>query len=726
MNSKIVDFFSLPDARSKDKIKKPNKVTAEDKHTATLEIIKELSKVSQKGLENLEINYNVDRKTKIVLCLLPEWDSNFPPYNLAKLAGAIKASGFFCKSFDLNAGAHHYYQNLDNKLDYYPWSPLRDFHWQNNLYFEELHPVLQPYFDKKIQEIVEISPDIVGFTLYYCNYEPSIYVANELKKFLPNVKFVVGGPHTHNSFFKSNNIFDYVVNGEGEKPLLDILEQIEQEKEVEFTDKNDNSFFIRQPENQRYNLSTLPSPDYSDFDFSLYKFPNGALCEISRGCIAKCTFCEETHFWKYRQRTALSTLEEIERMYYTYGTNVYWFIDSLVNGNLNELRAFCRAVHRKGLKIHWTGYARCDGRMDLEYYKDLKKGGCTVLNYGIESGSQKVLDKMDKKVTVEEMEANFRDGSAAGIGAMTNWIVGFPNERHIDFDNTLTFLYRIKDKGLLSIAQGTGFVVGVDTIVGQNFDKFDLLPYYYYDHWITKDFKASIAHKMVKNKLFSIFTDLIKTDEACAKPTRERLAQEHYRVDFLNPELEKEIQYTSKDFNYNIINSNIGPFQDSLMNEIWPFFHILWKIKGGYSFQLLFNIKLDQEGWGIRGSAPLNSLIKFDIDNNGKWKADCTFEYKQEDYNGWNDVKWKDHWGKEFCAPDPVGPVWKVTDFTRDTSNSAIRARKLAWRDDIKYDNRDPKNAFNEDEYTQLVQEFLNYRNINFSFNYEFKNNGKW
>jgi len=102
-----------------------------------------------------------------------------------------------------------------------------------------------------------------------------------------------------------------------------------------------------------------------------------------------------------------------------------------------------KGVAAKDLKIHWTGYARCDGRMDLEYFKDLKAGGCIMLNYGIESGSQKVLNDMAKGVTVEEMEANFKHGKEVGIFAATNWIVGFPTEDHKDFADSMTFLWRM-------------------------------------------------------------------------------------------------------------------------------------------------------------------------------------------------------------------------------------------------------------------------------------------
>ena len=195
-------------------------------------------------------------------------------------------------------------------------------------------------------------------------------------------------------------------------------------------------------------MNNLPLPDYESLDFSQYRIPNGVNTEISRGCTAKCTFCDETHFWKYRQRRAVDLIAEIEWLYYNKGVNVIWFIDSLVNGNLKELRAFAKGIIAKGLKINWTGYARCNGNMDFEYLKDLKDSGCIMLNYGIESGSQKVLDAMDKNVTVQEMEDNFKHGTQLGIYNATNWIIGFPNEKFKDFADSMSFLWRNRNMNI--------------------------------------------------------------------------------------------------------------------------------------------------------------------------------------------------------------------------------------------------------------------------------------
>jgi radical SAM superfamily enzyme YgiQ (UPF0313 family) len=703
---------------------KPTGTLAEDKHTATLAAIAKYSKPVQKGLENLEIEYKVNRQTRLCMCLLPEWDPSFPPYNTAKLASAVKRAGYACKSFDINVEAYNRFHNEKWPIDFDPWDPLRDWHWLEEHYYKDIHPHLKPILDEKIDEIVEFAPDVVGFTLYYCNEAPTKYVAEQLKKRMPNVLIMVGGPSTHASYYKGDDLFDYVVNGEGEQPLLLALESIEKKQGVQYNEK-EKSMIIRQPENQRYNLSTLPLPDYSDFDFSKYKFPNGALCEISRGCIAKCTFCEETHFWKYRQRNALSTLNEIEHMYYEHGTNVFWFIDSLVNGNLNELRGFVKGVAEKGLEIHWTGYCRCDGRMDAEYYKDLKAGGCEVLNYGIESGSQVVLDAMDKKVTVPEMEANFRDGYAAGIDAMTNWIVGYPNEGHKELEDTLTFMYRVRNQGLIAISQGTGFSVGVDTIVGQNFDKFNLSPFYYYDHWITKDYKMSIVHKLIRMKTFSIFTDLLKTEKVCSKPTRPNLAKFHYDIKFDNPDNEFDIEYDYDDFDYNIIKPGISNFADSLVNEIWPFLRIVWRTKGAYKLHLKFRKEWEYQEWGERNAAPLDADYIFEITDDGKWTADFKWKYQQDEYSDWEDKYWIEN-GAMQMSPDPSSPVWSIMDFTRDNSNAVIRARKLAWKGDAEKKSKDPYNAYDFKKFKQDEKDFISVRNIDFSFEYEWQGKGDW
>lgn len=700
---------------------------SEDKHVATMAAIQKYSKGEQKNLTELIVTHDVNRKSRVCLVLLPEWNTNFVPYNLAKLSGTVKSAGYFCKAFDLNVKIRNELKNFykEYPFDYDPWDAVRDWHWEERHYWSDIHPILEPLLEKWANTVAEYKPDVLGMTLYYCNEQPSIWFARRLKELLPNLLIVVGGPQTHNSGYVGNKIYDIVVNGEGEKSLLEILDAVERKIDVNYTETVNLIKIIRQPEDEKFNLNKLPRPDYSDFDFNDYSFPNGALCEISRGCIAKCTFCEETHFWKYRQRAALNTLEEIEHMYYAHGVDVFWFVDSLVNGNLNELRAFCRGVAEKGLKIHWTGYARCDGRMDLEYFKDLKAGGCELLNYGVESGSQNVLDAMDKKVTIKEMEENFSNGAAVGIGAMTNWIVGFPNETYQDFEDTMTFMWRIRKLNLQVIAAGPGFNIGPDTIVGQNFDKFDILPYYFYDHWIKKDMSLSIVHKMIRLKLFTIFIEHLDVPNNVVRPHRPALKKYHYSLRFNNENNIREIDYDHT-FNYDIIRARRSKFATTTMNEIWSFLRIMFRTRGGYKLHLIFDPELDEKEFGKRGSAPLNAVYDFEIDDDGNWKADFKWKFVQGQYKDWKDTVWMVGHGREIdISVDTMGPIWSLMDFKRENSNSAIRARKLAWKG-TPLETRDPRHAWDKEENKQLQKDFLIYRSLDLSFDFEWKGQGKW
>ena len=411
--------------------------TGDDKHLTTLKAIAQYAKpTEQKNLTTVEIT-TAERKTKLMLVLLPQWAAEFPPFNLCRLSAIAKQAGYESKIIDANIGAYRYYKDeFESKLDYKLWDPTTIWRWCGSNY-NELHKHLEPFLLKIFDEIVEYNPDLIGFTIYQMNEEPTKWMIQKLKEKLPNIKIAVGGPNVQKGYFIKEDYYDYVVAGEGEEAILRILD------EVEHNIKHPGQQYLVQPEDQRLNLNKFPMPDYANIDFNQYKIPNGVTTELSRGCIAKCTFCEETHFWKYRQRMAIDALEEINYLYHEKGTRVFWFIDSLVNGNLKELRAFAKGVIANGLDIKWTGYARCDGRMDLEYLQDLADSGCVYLNYGCESGSEKVLDDMDKGVTIAEMEQNFRDGHKVGINAATNWIVAFPTEPYQDYADTMTFLVRI-------------------------------------------------------------------------------------------------------------------------------------------------------------------------------------------------------------------------------------------------------------------------------------------
>lgn len=679
------------------------------RHRAMMDAIAPYAKKTQQSNTTpVYVNYKT-RNTKLVLVLCPEWAPEMPPFNLARLSGIAKTAGYDTTIMDLNIRAFNEYSGnwWPNKLiPFRLWDPSASWHWLGDTYMQDIHPLLEPLLLKACDEIEAMNPEAVGFSVYYISEEPTKWMCQELKRRMPNVKILVGGSNVQKSWFKIEPYYDYVVNGEGEEILLRILDEIENGI------THSTPQYLTQPEDQRININGLPMPDYESIDFSQYKIPNGVNSEISRGCTAKCTFCEETHFWKYRQRQAVDLITEIEWLYYNKGTDVVWFIDSLVNGNLRELRAFCKAVDAKGLKIHWTGYARCDGRMDLEYFKDLKAGGCIMLNYGIESGSQKVLDDMAKGVTIKEMEDNFRHGKEVGIFAATNWIVGFPTEDLQDFSDSMSFLWRMRDMNINNVGAGVGYGLGPETIVGQHTHKFNISAHKYQGHWITQDFTKGGTHVMTRVKAFHMFLDLAKgcTAVPFGYPIRDSLAKEHYVIKLDNPKTIKEIEYEK--FDYNIIKPNINPFADSLVNEMWPFFRMLWRTRGGYEAEVKFNPDIDLREFGSQyGPGMYTAVFKFKIDDLGQWTADFDFEFNQID-NPYDD--------RARPPEGRKGPFY-AQDYSRMMSNTAARARKLAkptWSADTGRGDSDFWELLKEEEHLNTT--------IDFSFKHRYQGTGNW
>jgi hypothetical protein len=677
---------------------------ANDRHLNMLKAIAPYAKPSvQKNVTDVSIDYST-RKTKLVLVLLPEWAAKFPPFNLARLSAVAKEAGYQSTILDINAKCYKewkYKIKTESSTNFSLWNSAGSWRWVGENYFKFVHPLFTEILNDYLKLIVEQKPDVLGFSVYQFNEEPTKWMIQEVKKQLPNVKIVVGGSNVQHGWFNIESYYDYVVNGEGEQAILDILNEVEQGV------IHETPQYIQQPEGQRINLNKLPMPDYSSIDFNDYDIPNGVNSELSRGCTAKCTFCEETHFWKYRQRQAVDALAEIEWLYYNKGTDIIWFIDSLVNGNLKELRAFAKGVIAKGLKIKWTGYARCDGRMDLEYLKDLADSGCIALNYGCESGSQKVLDDIDKGVTIAEMEQNFRDGKTVGIEAATNWIVGFPTETYQDFADTMTFLWRNRNMNINNIGTGMGFGMGPETIVGQNPDRFNLLSHKYLGFWITKDFKLGGSHVLTRVKSFNIFVDHLITEKPFTYPSRSELKKTHYKLLFHNDSIQNEISY--ENFDYNIINTKINPYADSLVNEIWPILRILWRARGGYDISIKFNPTIDTAEFGGHfGTGLYTAEYNFNISESGIWNADFKIDFVQE-YDSFNDPR-EDYRHGPFFAQE----------FSRMQGNAAIRARKLAkpkWGE---------KGRSHEDFDNLLNEEFYLNQITDWNFNWSWQGSGDW
>ena len=572
----------------------------------------------QKNLTPVTITATT-RKTKLALLVLPEWGVYFPPYNLSRLCAVARAAGYEVKVYDVNIESWH---ALKGKLEFDAWDPSREFLWEKSItYMTQLHQHLEPTYNLFIDQVKDFAPDVVGFTMYYTNEVPSNWVAKKIKQALPDAKFICGGPQANTPSAVTLRNFNHIIQGEGEQLLLEVLDSVENSTTI-------NDQFLIQPKTVRLDLDSLPFPDYTDYDFTRYTTPNGTSSEISRGCVAKCVFCTEVHFWKYRGRQAGTVLDEVEYQYQTHGIDFIWFIDSLVNGNLKELQAFALGVVERKLPLRWQGYARCDIRMDAAYYNDLAASGCHMLNYGVESGSQRVLDAMKKNITRDAIENNMRDGAAAGVLNSSNWIIGFPTEETMDFADTLTILYRIRNFKLINVSGGISMMLSPGAEVTDRQSDFNIHSTYFQGAWTTSDLRNTKLHRLIRQKSFQMLGQHLNPVEKIWGLDRPELLK-MYEIEYDKSALKETIPY--EEFDYNIITSGLGSFADSVANEIWPLLRTMWRAFGEFSISIRYLPQEDMQEWGFRLACNYTATHNFKINADGVWAADFSYQFVHED-----------------------------------------------------------------------------------------------
>ena len=593
----------------------------------------------QKNLTAVPIKHNATRKTRLALVLAPMWAPYVAPYGISRIAGLARHAGFETQCWDLNIQC---YNATQGALWHYLW----DWKWANpELYDQEIHPLILPTLEKYLDEIVEFRPTVVGFTMYYTNNKCTTWLVEQLKQRIPGVTILAGGPQSTQAKIEDTDIIDHYIRGEGELLFSQLLENIE---------NNDPPMpkILVHDKSIRIDLDSLPIPDYRDFDIDLYQF-KGIASELSRGCIAKCQFCSETTFWRYRGRSASSVLDEVEYNYKTFGIRTVWFIDSLVNGNLKELLTFAQGLIDRDIKIKWAGFARNDGRMDKQYLSTLLRSGCSNLMVGIESGSQKVLDLIQKKVKVHEIEQNFNDLAElnATHSAGSSWFVGFPGELPEDVAHTLTLVWRLRNSGV----GGMGFGIcnqNLDTPLFLEKERFNISPLRFGGNWFTGDWANTIAHRIIRYKSVCILQDHYRMHRVRRQHLGQRCDQTgflpHYHLTYDVNNWVDDIPYETE-FDFNIIKTNINPLADTLVNEIWPLLRVLWLAMGAFKFDVVFDPELDHPIYGDNkyfstGSGKLWANYKFDIDSNGAWSADFYTKLEANYYPDGLDYNFEHAW----------------------------------------------------------------------------------
>jgi anaerobic magnesium-protoporphyrin IX monomethyl ester cyclase len=388
-------------------------------------------------------------KTALVQC--PAWGRLNPPLALSALSAYLRSKGKEVSLLDLNNELFHEVKGEDKDL----WQLGKESFWSDRasvLKFASDHSEL---IDRFVNKIIETDAELIGFSIFSSSKELSLIIAGKIKKIDQGKKIIFGGPHCaphmHGPEIIKDDSVDIMVIGEGELILDELVDKFEIYGKVGFCKgtwlKKEGEIIDCGTRDLIEDLSQLPFADFSDFSLSAYDAPSRLPIYLGRGCPNRCVYCNDRSFWRgYRNRTGEKVFEEMRYQVGKYNQVTHFdFSDSLVNANIRELSHMADLIILEGLKITWAGQAVIRPYMTPDLLTKFKKSGCVCFAYGIESGSQKVLDLMKKGFIIEDAERVIQDTHNAGIDVAANFMFGFPGENDEDFQKTLDFISRNKE-----------------------------------------------------------------------------------------------------------------------------------------------------------------------------------------------------------------------------------------------------------------------------------------
>jgi radical SAM superfamily enzyme YgiQ (UPF0313 family) len=306
--------------------------------------------------------------------------------------------------------------------------------------------------------VAALDADVYGLSCWTANRRGVALVAREIKRRHPNAHVVVGGPHATplaREMLAHHPDIDTVAVGESEQTFLELLERLARGESVAGlagTVYREAGRVTAAPERPAIeDLDALASPhDYFDTHIVM----------TSRGCAWRCTFCGAEASWGrgYRGQSIGYVLDALEKAVARAPVKMIQIKDDTFTTNRKRVLALCRGIRERNLRFLWS----CDTRVDVlgdELLREMRLAGCERLSLGVESGSQAILDAIDKKITPDEIVASSELAKKYGIKLRYYMMIGNRGETRATFEETLRFLDRARPHqsifACLSVYPGT-------------------------------------------------------------------------------------------------------------------------------------------------------------------------------------------------------------------------------------------------------------------------------
>lgn len=315
-----------------------------------------------------------------------------------------------------------------------------------NLEIKVLDTVLEEMGYHEIEEFIrKENPDVVATQALTFTLIDALKVIKVAKRFNPKIVTVLGGRHCdiYPEETASLELVDYVIRGEGEIAFTQLIKNLHNQHELKkiagLTFKTKEGI-INNPPQLIENLDRLPFPareltSYRKYRFLLAKTSVFTTLITSRGCPYGCTFCDEGRK-RFRAISASRVVDEIIDCKKRWGIDTFFIFDSTFTVNRQRVLDFCDELIGQKADIVFDVRSRID-LIDDEILTKFKKAGCVRIQYGVESGNDKILKNINKLITVEQVKEVVNKTRRYGFEILCDFMIGLPGETEKEIMDTI-------------------------------------------------------------------------------------------------------------------------------------------------------------------------------------------------------------------------------------------------------------------------------------------------
>lgn len=321
-------------------------------------------------------------------------------------------------------------------------------------------PAQKISYDELKKRIISYSPEIVGVTSTTPSFPSAKRVIDLVKSINKNIITVLGGAHITACPYqtmKECKSLDIGVIGEGELTIVDLVDKIERGLSLRNVDGiifREKKIIKNKPRSYISDLDSISPPAWHLFNIKLYSHHplrgRGRVISMitSRGCPYNCYFCDQSVFGhKWRCHSVDYIIREIKKLKERYGINFISFEDDNFALGKKRIVEFCKKIVDEKIDINWGCSLRANV-LDREALRWMEKAGCWNIYIGIESGSQRILKYINKRIRLKEVESAVKLIKEYKINVYGSFIIGFPTETKEEIDSTIRFALSLPLDGI--------------------------------------------------------------------------------------------------------------------------------------------------------------------------------------------------------------------------------------------------------------------------------------